>query len=362
MGNYDAKHDQYDVYRSTRMESGAYNVTVWTLKTAFGDRPTEKNTQSKAFDEYRRNLHRNAWEQANQRRGHEPNYFGAYEPVGESDSIMPAGYSISNPDIAVPAFLAAYTGQNNGLDFTTWKNFRPGWKVKYDGLTAYKPISKRVKSVSLSHGYQSTFSVGSFLSSKGYNYEQARQPEYGNMSWAVADVGGYGYFVPYYDITSFSITEAFNPLFGVDVTWLNSLSSRLEYKRSRTMTMNLTNSQMLELYKREYVIGAGYRIQELVLPFKNRKGEQFVSDCNLRADLTISDNITVTRDLVLNDNEITSGQMGLAMSMSAEYELNDKVTLRLYYDYDLMSPKTTNSYRNSTTEFGFELKFSLSKL
>ena len=362
VGNYDAKHDEYDVYRSTRMESGAYNVTVWTLKTAFGDRPTEKNTQSEAFNEYRRNLHKFAWEQANQRLGHEPNYFGAYEPVGESDSIMPAGYSISNPDIAVPAFLAAYTGQNNGIDFTSWKNFRPGWKLKYDGLTAYKPISKRVKSVSLSHGYQSTFSVGSFMSSKDYNYEQARMPEYGNMSWAVADVGGYGLFVPYYDITSFSITEAFSPLFGVDVTWLNSLSSRLEYKRSRTMTMNLTNSQMLELYKREYVLGAGYRIQELVLPFKNRKGDQFVSDCNLRADLTISDNITVTRDLVLNDNEITSGQLGLAMSMSAEYELNDKVTLRLYYDYDLMSPKTTNSYRNTTTEFGFELKFSLSKL
>ena len=103
-------------------------------------------------------------------------------------------------------------------------------------------------------------------------------------------------------------------------------------------------------------------IEAIVAPFKNRKGEQFVSDCNLRADLTISDNITVTRDLMLNDNEITSGQMGLAMSMSAEYELNDKVTLRFYYDYDLMSPKTTNSYRNSTTEFGFELKFSLSKL
>ena len=275
---------------------------------------------------------------------------------------MPAGYSISNPDIAVPAFLAAYTGRNNGRDFTTWKNFRPGWKVKWDGLTAYKPISKKVKTVSLSHGYQSTFSVGSFMSSKGYNYEQARLEEYGNMSWSVAEVGDGGLFVPYYDITSFSITEAFTPLFGVDVTWLNSLSSRLEYKRSRTMTMNLTNSQMLELYKREYVIGAGYRIQDLVLPFKNRRGEQFVSDCNLRADFTISDNITVTRDLLLRNDEITSGQLGLSMNLSAEYELNDKVTLRLYYDYDLMSPKTTNSYKNTTAEFGFELKFSLSKL
>ena len=92
------------------------------------------------------------------------------------------------------------------------------------------------------------------------------------------------------------------------------------------------------------------------------KGEQFVSDCNLRADFTISDNITVTRDLLLRNDEITSGQLGLQMNLSAEYELNDKVTLRLYYDYDLMSPKTTNSYKNTTAEFGFELKFSLSKL
>lgn len=360
VGNYNNQTELYDVYRSTRMESGAYNVNVWTLGTAFKSRPTEKNTRSDAFEEYKINLRKYAWEQAELRRGHEPKEFGIYNPAYEPDS-MPQGYSISNPDIAVPAFLAAYTGTHTGLDFTSWKIFRPGWRVKYDGLTAYKKVSKWFKTVSLSHSYTSTFSVGSYLSNKSYNYAQAKNPQYNNLSWALSNIDG-SLFVPYYDITSFSITEAFSPLFGVDVTWLNSMSSRLEFKRSRTMTMNLTNSQMLENYKREYVIGAGYRIQDLVLPFKNRQGEQFVSDFNLRADLTISDNISVTRDLVLNMDEVTSGQLGLAMSVSGEYELNDKVTLKLYYDYDLTSPKTSNSYRNTTTEFGFELRFSLSKL
>ena len=87
-----------------------------------------------------------------------------------------------------------------------------------------------------------------------------------------------------------------------------------------------------------------------------------MSDLNLRADFTVSDNISVTRDLVYQTDEITSGQLGLAMSLSAEYELNEKVTLKLYYDYDLTNPKTSNSYRNSTTEFGFELKIALAKL
>ncbi len=360
VGNYDAKHDQYEVSKSTRMESGAYSINVWTLKTAFDKMPSSKNTSSEAFDEYRANLRKFAWIQAEQRRGHAPEEFGIYNPKYNADS-MPAGYSISNPDIAVPAFLMAYTGNETGLDFTSWKNFRPGWKVKYDGLTSYKAIKKRFKSVSLSHAYTSTFSIGSYNSNRDYSYLQASKPEYGNLSWTVSSVNG-DMFVPYYDITSFTITEAFSPLFGIDMTWLNSLSTKLEFKRNRTMTMNLTNSQLLEMHKREYVIGAGYRIDELVLPFKNRKGEPFVSDFNLRGDFTISNNITVMHDLVYQSDEITSGQLGLAMSLSGEYELNDKVTLRLYYDYDLTSPKTSNSYKNSTTEFGFELKFSLSKL
>lgn len=360
VGSFNTDRNEYDVYRSTRMEAGAYNVNIWTLKTSFNKRPTEKNTRSEAFEEYKRNLYEFAWEQARLREENVPEGY-YYYPGIKSDTIMPAGYSISNPDIAVPAFLSAYTGHNNGIDFTSWKNFRPGWRLKYDGLTAYKKISKHCKSVSLSHAYTSTFSVGSYYSNKLYNYDQAKSAEFGNMSWAVSSIDN-SLFVPYYDITSFSVTESFSPLFGVDVTWLNSMSTKFEFKRSRTMTMNLTNSQMLEMYKRDYVIGLGYRIQELVLPFKNRLGEQFVSDFNLRADLTISDNITVTRDLLLNMDEVTSGQLGMAMSVSGEYELNDKVTLKLYYDYNLTNPKTTNSYRNTTTEFGFELRFSLSKL
>ena len=360
VGNWNPKRDEYDVYRSTRLESGAYNINIWSLKTAFDKRPTEKHTSSEAFAEYRSNLRKFAWRQADMRRGHAPMSFGEYNPVYDADS-MPDGYTISNPDIAVPAFLLAYTGRESGLDFTSWKHFRPGWRVKYDGLANYNIFKKRIKTISLSHSYTSTFSISSYHSNSYYNYEQAKRPEYANLSWATSSVNA-GMFVPYYDLTSFAVSESFAPLFGVDVTWKSSMSSKLEFKRSRTMTMNLTNNQMLEVHKREYVIGSGYRIEDFVLPFKTRQGQQIVSDLNLRADFTVSDNISVTRDLVYQTDEITSGQLGLAMSLSAEYELNEKVTLKLYYDYDLTNPKTSNSYRNSTTEFGFELKIALAKL
>lgn len=360
VGNWNAKADEYDIYRSTRMESGAYNVNIWSLKTAFDKRPTEKHTSSEAFAEYRSNLRKFAWQQAEQRRYHAPSSYGEYDPEYDADS-MPQGYSISNPDIAVPAFLLAYTGRESGLNFTSWKHFRPGWRVKYDGLTNYKLFKSKFKSISLSHSYTSTFSIGSYASNSLYNYQQAKRPEYANLSWATSIVNT-DMFIPYYDLTSFSISESFAPLFGIDVTWKSSMSSKLEFKRSRTMTMNLTNNQMLEVHKREYVIGTGYRIDDVVLPFKTRQGAQIVSDLNLRADFTISDNISVTRDLVYETDEITSGQLGVAMSLSAEYELNDKVTLKLYYDYDLTNPKTSNSYRNSTTEFGFQLKIALAKL
>lgn len=359
-GAYNSNTNQHDVTRSTRMETGSYNINIWTLKTAFKDLPTEQNTSSAAFKQYGQNIRTYAWQEAEKRRGNAPAYFGEYNPEYNPDS-MPIGYSISNPDIAVPAFLAAYTGYATGTDFTSWRNFRPGWRLKYDGLTNYKKVKKYFKNVSLSHAYTSAFNISSYASNSYYNYEQARHPNFANLSWTTSPVNP-TLFVPYYDITSFTITESFAPLFGMDLTWKNNMSSKLEFKRSRTLTMNLTNSQMLEIYKREYVIGTGYRIEDLVLPFKNRQGEPFVSDFNMRADITISDNITVTRDLALNTDEITSGQLGMAMSLSGEYEFNDKVTLKLYYDYNLTNPKTSNSYKNTTTEFGFQLRFALSKL
>ncbi len=362
-GDFDSQTNQYSVSRSTKMESGGYNVNVWTLNTAFNKRPTEKNLQSESFTQFRTNLRSVAWQKAEERRGKAPAFFGSYNPTFNPDS-MPAGYAISNPEVAVPAFLAAYTGTNvhgKKLDFTAWSFFRPGWKVKYDGLINYEPFAKRFKTIAISHSYTSAFAVSSFVTNTRYNYAQAASPICNYMSWATSEVNT-NMFVPKFDINSFSITETFAPFLGVDMTWKNSLSTKFELKKSRTITMNLTNCQLLEVHRNEYVVGAGYRFDQVVLPFKNRKGEPFVSDINVRADFTLSDNITVTRDMILMSNEITAGQLGMALDLSGEYEINEKVTLRLYYDYNLTSPKTSNSYRNSTTEFGFSLKFSLAKL
>ena len=49
------------------------------------------------------------------------------------------------------------------------------------------------------------------------------------------------------------------------MTMKNSISARVEYKKDRTISLSLTNSQITEVKGNEYVAGLGYRIQDVRL-------------------------------------------------------------------------------------------------
>jgi cell surface protein SprA len=221
----------------TRQIQGAYTVNIWSVKTAFTDHPTKKNVSSKSFDQYRYNLHKISWQLADQRRGKAPAWYNNgnnYDPEYNQDTLAP-GYTPSNPDIAIPAFLAAYTGSTTNkkaYNFMNWMFFRPGWRLKYDGLINYEFVSKYFKNLTLSHGYNSTFTVGSFQNNLFY------MPDAENLSWTTSKTNS-KIFVPQRDIASFAITEQFSPLFGIDMTWRSNIITKFEYKKSRTMTMSL---------------------------------------------------------------------------------------------------------------------------
>ena len=81
----------------------------------------------------------------------------------ENGSVNPAG-----SDVMIPAFVAAYSGKNaNKVDlnpFPGLKSILPNWRVTYDGLSRIPAVKKVLKSLTLTHAYQCTYSVGSFSS------------------------------------------------------------------------------------------------------------------------------------------------------------------------------------------------------
>lgn len=302
-----------------------------------------------------------AWEDAQKRVGFAPSEYGDYDPGIRTDSTYPTGYSSADPSIAIPAFLSTYGSY--GANSTTkeifnWRKLRPSWSIKFDGLSDLEIAKKYVKKVSFSHAYNSSFTIGSYTTNTRYNSSQAESSYYGNHSWTTSKVDT-TLFVTEYDISSFAATEQFVPLLGVDITWKNNVLSSLSYKKTRALTMSLVNSIMAEIYTWEWVIGTGYRFDDVTLKVNNKP---ITSNLNLRADLSIRDGITINHYLLEDNDEVIAGQKIYTLAITADYQLSEKLTVQIYFDYKLTDPKvTSSSYRNSTTDFGFTLQFSLTQ-
>jgi cell surface protein SprA len=125
-------------------------------------------------------------------------------------------------------------------------------------------------------------------------------------------------------------------------------------------------------------VGLGYATNSLKLPFKVG-GEQRVLRNNLtaRLDLSIRDNITVQRSIVdvrdfgnaqgvdpfegRAEGQITNGSKTFQLRPTIDYLLNTRLNLQLYYSQTITTPRISNAFRNSTTEGGVQLRYSLTQ-
>jgi len=348
--------DQPDPYEiRNKMYKGSYNINIWMLGSAFNNNPL-KDSVGGTFNVYKKNLFVMAGRLAEERRGKGEFMGENYQPVYDFDSTYPGGFNSTNPDVAIPAFLAAYSDMDINLvnkNFKNWLYFRPSWRIKYDGLKEIEYLSKKFKNISISHGYLATFTVSNFSSNVDYNYSDKEDTDY---SWATKGVND-DLFVTEYDISSFSATEQFVPLFGLDMTWKNNMLSRLEYKKTRSLTMSLANNQMSEVYTWEWTLGTGYRFDKLEIIVN---GKPIVSDLNLRADFSIRNNATMSHDLAQNSSQLTQGQKVFTFKFTADYQLSEKLTLQAYYDHNRNNP-LVGSFNTANTEFGVMVRFSLAQ-
>ncbi|HPV56708.1 MAG TPA: hypothetical protein PKW61_06235, partial [Tenuifilaceae bacterium] len=150
---------------------------------------------------------------------------------------------------------------------------------------------------------------------------------------------------------------------GVDVGWQNNLTTRLEVKTSRSLAMSFSNNQLTEIYGNEYIIGAGYRFENLPLIFESESGDKkaLKSDLRITLDFSVRENTTVLRQIVEDTNETIAGQIVSTIKSTADYRISDQVTIRLFFDRVVKSPKVSRSYRTTNTSFGFSVRFELVK-
>jgi cell surface protein SprA len=288
--------------------------------------------------------------------------------VREENSI-PAGTDMMNaPEVIIPAFYSAYTGtdtRNNLNIMPGILSLLPNWKVTYDGLSRLDFIKRYFKSFILTHGYRSTYNlavsenifgyyVGTSLynPSSGATYDTgSSSSQYGgNYSSSYSSGGG-----------AIDINESFYPLIGAEASLENSLMLKAEYRKTRNIVLGIQGSQVVESYSDEYVIGAGYRIDDfgMIVRLNDNKQKKVKNDLNIRADLSFKTSDAFIYRIEENFYSPSSGLDSYIIKFSADYVFSESLNIRLFYDWTRSVPKVSTSYPTTNINFGVGFRFLL---
>ena len=352
--------------------TGSYNITLMALSTAFKPMgKAEQNYNSEVFNQFLANR------QIIQNRLN-GNYTGTRYPNGGFFTENPkfagkafgevtnanTSFSENSADVLIPAFLAAYTGRDartmSTNPFLSLISVMPNWRISYDGLSRLPWLKDRFKSISLTHAYTCRYSVGAYTSFSTWVGVDGDNSAFGY----VRDVQTNNPIMSSpYDISSVSLTEQFSPLIGVNVAMNNSMTGKLEYRKQRNLSLNLSSTQLVEAASDEFVVGLGYIVKDfdVILKMKNNKQTSIKNDLKVSADLSYKDIKTLLRKVEGNVAQASSGNKLMTLKIIADYVFSSKLNIQLFYDKQMSSPLISSSFPVSSTNFGMSFKFMLTR-
>jgi len=328
---------------SDQQDRGSFSISFLSIKTAF-DKEGDENVSS-TFEEFKANRRIIAAR------------LGFMNPAstGINDTTgYPVGYGPGSQDVLIPAFIAAYTGTSaTGVNLSAFPKIPiPNWRFDYTGLGKLPFLKDHFKQFSIGHAYRSNYAVGSFITNIDYLEEMGFPTSF--------DLAGN--FIPKDRIDMVTISEQFVPLFKIDMTWNNSLLSKIEFKKSRTLSLSFVNNQLTEISNNEIVVGLGYRFKDVRLNLSSGgRRQQLKSDLNIKTDFSISENKTVLRRLDEDINQISHGNQVIRINSSADYVINQRFNVRLFFDKTITNPFVSSQFDNSNTNAGISLRFTLAQ-
>ncbi|MFI5133064.1 MAG: cell surface protein SprA [Chitinophagales bacterium] len=340
---------------------GSFNVSFISFQTLF--KKFDPNVVSETFQTFENNrkILSDKLSSLNQYAGHvpDPNDPGYY-----------AGYGRYSQDVIIPAFIAAYTNKDP-LSVKLTKNNnpnirsnpfsgilpRPNWALTYNGLSRLKGLDKIFTNFTLRHGYHSTLSMNSFNTALLFQdpfhvgYPYFRDPLTGNL-------------IPYFLVPNITIQEAFDPLIEADMTFTNQLSTRIEIKKSRQLSLSLVDYQLAENRSTEVTVGFNWRKHGVPLikniPF-GKNGKKLDNDVTFRFDFSLRDDATANSKLDQRTSYGTAGQKVVRIAPSIDYVLNSRVNVKLYFEQNRSIPKISNAFPITNTRGGVQVRISLSQ-
>ena len=359
----DVLNPKYDnKVHANPLSAGGFNISYIALNTFFEVHdPNVISSQFKAFESYRADISRRV--AANNGYWSDP-AFGKSALTKEGYAV---GYGKYAQDVLIPAFIAAYTGQdpkkinllnqnNSSIRSNPFSGMlpKPNWTILYNGLSKIPVLSELFTNITLTHGYNSNLSMNSFTSSLLYTDIYRR----GAPSFKDSISGNY---VPYFLVPNITISERMEPLLGLNLTTVTQWSLRFEYKKSRILSLSLVDYQLSENNSTEWVFGTAYRKRGVKLPFTipGLNSNKLSNDLTFRLDLSTRDMFNSNSRLDQSNAYGTGGQREITIQPSIDYVLNTKINLKFFFDRRRATPYISSSPPITNTRAGVNIRIAL---
>ncbi len=348
--------------------TGSYNITQIALKTAF--RPianAETNYYSQTFNEFLENRQYFADKlNASYLNSTYPNRgFLVGEELADKNFNPELGkVELNSPEVLIPAFLSAYMGKNPSQTemnpFPSLLSILPNWRVSYDGLSKLSIFKDKIKSFSITHGYTCRYSIGNYTSFSTW----VPIGEDNNALGYIRDVQSSNPIpsMPF-DISAITLNEQFSPLIGVNAALKNSMTMKLEYRKQRNLSLNLSSTQLIDASSDEFVLGMGYVVNDfdVILKLKGNQQSRVKNDLKINADISYKDIKSLLRKIEENLTQASSGNKLLTIKVMADYVFSSKVNIQLFYDRQVSTPLISSSFPVASSNLGVNFKFMLTR-
>jgi cell surface protein SprA len=318
-------------------ESGSFSTSYGMWNTSF----SSDNAQgiSEVFKQFENNRKEVSERLAAER-------FGSTQGLARDSFGYVVGYSRNSQDVLIPAFLAAYSGNSaSSVALSPFPKIPiPNWGINYTGLSKLSFVKKWASNIAISHRYSSTYTVGNFLTPSAIERDTA---------------AGQTDIQSKYVIRNVSLSERYAPLIGVEITLVNNLTTSIRYNKDRTLNLALGARQLNEQLGEEISFGMGYRAKKMKIPLGRSRQIILDNDVNFRVDFSIRENVTKVRNLDRESNEPVLGQTIYSLRPTIEYQINDKLQLRIFYDRRQTNPLTSNQFPTVISSGGFSLRYTI---
>ncbi|MEM7787693.1 MAG: cell surface protein SprA [Bacteroidota bacterium] len=239
----------------------------------------------------------------------------------------------------------------------------PGWNVSYSGLEKLPLVNRIAQQISLQHGYSSTNRTD--YATAIFDSTAVDQVDFGDDTFTLRSeavrAGAAGFDEP----TDLTVSERFQPLIGLNMSWKGGLQTSVTLNQSRTYSLQAITAQVREKTTRDIRFDLSYAKTGLRLLGLRRLNN------NLRLTLTgvLSDNIDTNRSLLQSNGDVTALLNGEGLPEATEivrtsfqlsprisYTISNQVTADVFVRYERVFTQGTAAGSNRSFDGGVNLR------